>query len=111
VLIIRLEPDSPPMFTLKTPQEEGYVIGRSDESSDFQPDIDLAGYGAREMGVSRRHIAVVRFQGNPHILDLGSVNGTFLNGKRLLPDTPYSLSTTNYLRLGTLQLIVEQASD
>jgi pSer/pThr/pTyr-binding forkhead associated (FHA) protein len=88
------------------PAEEGFVVGRSDESSDFIPDIDLAAMNARQLGVSRRHVALVRHKNAPHILDLHSVNGTFLNGRRLLPDVPYALDKNNSVRLGTLQMII-----
>ena len=93
-------------FNLSFPAEEGFIVGRSDESSDFIPDIDLAAMNAREMGVSRRHVALVKYKNLPHILDLHSVNGTFLNGRRLLPDVPYVLEDSNTVRLGTLQITI-----
>lgn len=88
------------------PSEEGFIVGRSDESSDFIPDIDLAAMNARQLGVSRRHVALIRHKNAPHILDLHSVNGTFLNGRRLLPDVPYALDENNSIRLGTLQMTI-----
>src|SRR5262245_17222406 len=80
------------LFRIDAPAIERYIIGRSDVSSSYRPDIDLVGCNALEKGVSRRHAALVRYQGLIHILDLNSVNGTFLNGERLQPDVPYALN-------------------
>lgn len=83
---------------------DGYVLGRSDRRSTFVPDIDLAEHRGLEKGVSRRHAAFVRYQDQLHVIDLGSVNGTFLNGKRLKPEIPHPISTGDQLNLGDLVL-------
>ena len=95
-----------PAFLIDPPEVEGYIIGRSDEASKYVPDIDLANYEAREKGVSRRHAALVTYQGAAHVVDLNSINGTFLNGKRLSPDMPYALKESCEIRLGTLKLTI-----
>lgn len=84
-----------------------YVIGRADSSSTFMPDIDLASFKARSKGVSRRHAAFVLYHDELHLLDLGSVNGTFLNDMPLAPDTPHRLDRHNTIRLGMLLLQIE----
>ncbi|HEX2908732.1 MAG TPA: FHA domain-containing protein [Phototrophicaceae bacterium] len=84
----------------------GYIIGRSDSKSSYIPDIDLAAFHALEKGVSRRHAALVRHQGTLHVLDLSSVNGTFLNGERLASEVPYPLTAGDKLLLGNLSLNV-----
>jgi pSer/pThr/pTyr-binding forkhead associated (FHA) protein len=81
---------------------EGFVLGRSDSKSSYLPDIDLASFRALDKGVSRRHAAFVRYQGNLHIVDLSSVNGTFLNGNRLTPEMPYPINAGDRLVLGEL---------
>lgn len=96
-------------FRIDAPATEGYIIGRSDANSSYCPDIDLAACNALEKGVSRRHAALVRYQGFIHILDLNSVNGTFLNGERLQPDVPYLLNSDDELRLGTLNIAFVKA--
>lgn len=108
-LTLRRQPDNIIIIQVQQPEHNGYVLGRSDDNSDFVPDIDLAQFGARELGVSRRHAAFVRFQGVTHVLDLGSVNGTFLNGKRLISDMPYPVISGNVIRVGTLELTIEEA--
>lgn len=85
---------------------EGFVLGRSDSKSSYIPDVDLASFRALDKGVSRRHAAFVRFQGKLHIVDLSSVNGTFLNGSRLTPEMPYPLNAGDRLTLGELALVL-----
>jgi pSer/pThr/pTyr-binding forkhead associated (FHA) protein len=85
---------------------DGYVIGRSDARSTFIPDVDLVIYSALERGVSRRHATFVRNQGTLHVIDLNSVNGTFINGNRLQADVPYPLHNGDLLKLGDLSLSI-----
>lgn len=103
---IRLYGDDRASVHIQSPQSEGYILGRTDDASDYLPDIDLALFGGREYGVSRRHAALVRYRGRIHILDLNSVNGTYLNGRRLIPDTPYPLSVGDALKLGNMNLVI-----
>ena len=86
----------------------GYTLGRSDPRSSYRPDVDLADFKALELGVSRRHAALVNHEDAICILDLDSVNGTFLNGERLQPDKPYPLYQETELRLGSLNLILRK---
>jgi len=94
------------VFKVEAPVYEGYIIGRSDETSDYRPDIDLAAYGGRDQGISRRHAALVYYHGATHLVDLNSVNGTFVNGIRLGPETAYELLHGDTIRLGNLSLRV-----
>jgi pSer/pThr/pTyr-binding forkhead associated (FHA) protein len=87
---------------------EGFVLGRSDSKSSYLPDIDLAVFKALDKGVSRRHAAFVRYENKLHIVDLSSVNGTFLNGNRLSPEVPYPVHTGDRLVLGELTLHLSQ---
>jgi pSer/pThr/pTyr-binding forkhead associated (FHA) protein len=86
------------------PGVEGYILGRSDDSSPYIPDLNLKNFGALEHGVSRRHAVLVRFNHIMHIIDLASVNGTYLNERRLRPDKPYALHDGDLLRLGSLKM-------
>ena len=91
-------------FQFSAPGVEGYIIGRSDNKSSFTPDIDLTAHNALQKGLSRRHAALVRVQGIVHVLDLSSVNGTFLNGQRLAPEVPYPVRAGDKLRLGNFNI-------
>ena len=101
---LRIAGEGRAAFRLQAPNAEGYILGRTDEASDYLPDVDLAQYGGREHGVSRRHAALVLYRGAIHVVDLNSVNGTFLNGKRLLPETPYPINAGDALKLGNMNL-------
>ncbi|WP_119067585.1 FHA domain-containing protein [Aggregatilinea lenta] len=78
------------------------VIGRA--GGDASPDIDLTPFGAMAMGVSRRHVKLVRQSATIMVQDLDSVNGSFLNGKRLFPFQPRVLRNEDELVLGKLAL-------
>jgi pSer/pThr/pTyr-binding forkhead associated (FHA) protein len=90
------------------PGVEGYIIGRVDNKSSYTPDIDLTPHNALQKGLSRRHAALVRYQGMVHILDLSSVNGTFLNGQRLAPEVPHLIRTGDKIRFGNFNIQLSQ---
>ncbi|MFQ3565972.1 MAG: FHA domain-containing protein [Aggregatilineales bacterium] len=107
---IRLVDDDVAYFVIEVPMTQGYVMGRSDGKSDYVPDIDLSELGARDKGVSRRHAVLVRHEDSMHVVDLNSVNGTYLNGRRLPPELPYPVRNGDVVCLGTLELrFVEKA--
>ncbi len=81
-----------------------FTLGRYDPTSHNVPDFDLTPYDALEKGVSRMHAALQRREGNLVVIDLGSANGTRLNGKKLDRNAPYTLRDGDNLRLGELVL-------
>ena len=97
-------------FTFTAPGVEGYVIGRSDAGSSYVPDVDLAPYNAQRYGISRRHAAIVQNAGIVHVIDLGSMNGTFVNHKRLSPQIPVPLKEGDHLSLANLPLEITKLS-
>ena len=78
------------------------VLGRADDSSPRQPDIDLTPYGALEKGVSRLHAQIERGEDVLTLVDIGSSNGTFLNHHRLEKNQPRTLRDGDEIRLGKL---------
>ncbi len=87
--------------------KDSNLIGRADPISGVFPDVDLSPYdlGAK---VSRRHARIWRAKGRYWIEDLASVNGTFLNGRRLLPPrTPHALNDGDRLRIGEVPLLFQ----
>jgi hypothetical protein len=78
------------------------ILGRADRTSPRQPDIDLTPFGALEKGVSRVHAAIERSDDVLTLVDLGSSNGTQLNGQRLKPDQPRVLRDGDEIRFGKL---------
>jgi len=82
------------------------------EGSEIAPEIPLAGectvLGRQHdsnvclpgKAVSRHHAQVLRRNGDYFIEDLGSSNGTYLNGKRLVPNSPASFYDEDRLQIG-----------
>ena len=77
------------------------MIGRVDPDTGKAADIDLTEFDAQNHGVSRRHARIDALN-KPMIMDLGSFNGTFLNGERLTPQQLYPLSSGDEVILGKL---------
>jgi pSer/pThr/pTyr-binding forkhead associated (FHA) protein len=83
------------------------IIGRSDPANQVFPEIDLAPYGGLEKGVSRRHARLSSRRGLIIIEDLASINGTYLNGKRLTPYLPEVVHDGDQIQIGSLPIRVE----
>jgi pSer/pThr/pTyr-binding forkhead associated (FHA) protein len=81
---------------------ERTTIGRMDLRRPERPDIDLTAYGGMEKGVSRIHAAVEPKGNLLTLIDLGSSNGTYLNGHRLPPNEPYTLREGDEIHLGKM---------
>ncbi len=83
------------------------LIGRKDNARGIFPDVDLGLDGGYDSGVSRRH-AILAWKDNRYFLeDLGSANGTFINGQQLAPSQPTRLASGDEIRCGTLLLRIE----
>jgi len=87
---------------IETSFDDECVLGRKFEDAD--PNIDLTPYQATSLGVSRLHAKLTRQIETVMVEDLGSVNGTFLNGQKLVPYQPRVLRNEDELRLGHLKL-------
>jgi hypothetical protein len=77
---------------------ESYSIGKGAAN-----DYCIQGNSA----VSRRHALVIRREENYYIKDVGSTNGTFLNGRRLLPDEETLLAADDEVKLADEIFTVE----
>ncbi len=71
-----------------------------------RPDVDLTPYNAETMGVSRLHFSIEPEADRLLVRDLGSGNGTQLNGNRLKPDEAYRLNSGDQIMVGLLRLDV-----
>lgn len=85
-------------------EEREFTLGRSGGQQPILPDIDLAPYQAYEAGVSRLHATIKVETGEVQITDLGSVNGTRVNGRKLSAHIPTLLEHGDRIQLGNLQL-------
>jgi len=81
-----------------------FTLGRSAEGQPILPDIDLALFHAYEQGVSRIHASVTLGKDEVLITDLGSANGTRLNGQKLPPHRPSPARHGDILTLGKLKI-------
>lgn len=82
-------------------------IGRRDPSQNHFPELDLADYDRGH--ASRRH-AVVERRGDQYVVtDVGSVNGTVLNGSTLPPHRPHPLRANDRIRIGDVEMRFEWA--
>jgi pSer/pThr/pTyr-binding forkhead associated (FHA) protein len=91
---------------VELPLDQPVNIGRSDPTKDLFPEIDLSDDGTEATSVSRFHAKIYKWGGTAVIEDLGSANGTFLNGKKLIPHTINFLHADDILQLGTLRIEV-----
>jgi hypothetical protein len=91
---------------VEVPLTEEVTIGRLDPASASFPDVDLTTDDALDRGVSRRHAKITRRGHEVFIEDLGSMNGTFVNHKKLTPYLPETLRNGDRLQLGKLMLRV-----
>jgi hypothetical protein len=78
-----------------------YFLGREAQEQQA-PDVNLSQYGGREKGVSRRHASLRVDRRQLLLMDLGSSNGTQLNGSPLVAHEPVRLENGDEIRLGKL---------
>ena len=88
------------------PTEEAIQVGRLDPAQSIFPDVDLTQDGGLKGGVSRRHCRIFRVSDLYFVEDLGSANGTFLDGERLIPHLPHQLEDSTTLQVGHVELEV-----
>jgi pSer/pThr/pTyr-binding forkhead associated (FHA) protein len=74
------------------PQNERTTIGRSPDNDIFLDDVT----------VSRKHAVLLQSEGEFRIEDLGSLNGTFVNRKRI--DAPARLQSGDEVQIGKYRL-------
>lgn len=82
------------------------MIGRKDPVTGIFPDIDLSPIDTQR-SVSRRHAKVFR-RGDKLFLseEIGTMNGTFVNGNRLVKGVPAEVRGGDELRFGVVNLIL-----
>ncbi len=80
------------------------VLGRDQEVPGFADICNAA--NAEQLGVSRRHALLRPTESKLYLLDLGSTNGTSINGHSIGVNMPYSLSNGDVVRLGRMEFTI-----
>jgi CRP-like cAMP-binding protein len=85
--------------------EEGTLIGRYDPVTELNPDVDLTEIDLKR-SVSRRHARIIR-EGEEFALieEIGALNGTFVNGTKLVAGQPHPISDGDQLGVGMVKLV------
>jgi pSer/pThr/pTyr-binding forkhead associated (FHA) protein len=105
-LRLSIEEESKKEFDIH--QKKVIQFGRSDATSGVTPEVDLTEQAGYRKGVSRRHAEIRLVEGNRlELWDMGSSNGSFLNGERLISHRAYPLHDGDEIYLGQLKVKVE----
>jgi len=78
------------------------TVGRAYKGS--IPDIDLGPYGGSKAGVSRQHSRLLYKDSQWYVEDLGSTNGTFVNGVRISSNKAVPFKHGDLIRCGQIEL-------
>lgn len=103
--ILKLEIPGAPQPLMVLPKRE-VMVGRKDLTTGTLPDLDLTPYAGYRMGVSRRHAMFRMYDRRIEVVDLGSSNGSRLNGIVLHAHQPYLLRDGDLLTLGKMEMRV-----
>jgi hypothetical protein len=83
-----------------------FTLGRVAEGQPILPDVDLSPYEGYAQGVSRLHAALKTNNNRVFITDLGSSNGTRVNGQKIMPNVDYPLNHGDVVALGKFKIQV-----
>jgi serine/threonine protein kinase len=75
------------------------LLGRASEAEGYQPDFDMTFYDEGDY-VSRRHARITKGQSGYFVTDLGSSNGTTVNGRALSPNRAQLLRNGDRVKVG-----------
>jgi len=93
----------PQPLRIRIAGEDELFIGRATANAAMSPEIDLNGVNGGEYGVSRMHAAITRRNNQLLICDLESMNYTYINGVRLLPNEVRPLQDGDEIWFGQLR--------
>ena len=83
-----------------------FTLGRTVEGQPILPDVDLSPFDAFSLGVSRLHAALRIVNKELVVTDLGSSNGTRVNGQKIVPHVDYPINHGDIIALGKLKIQV-----
>ncbi len=83
-----------------------FTLGRTVEGQPILPDVDLSPFDAFSLGVSRLHAAIRIVNREVVVTDLGSSNGTRVNGQKIVPHVDYPINHGDIIAVGKLKIQV-----
>ena len=98
-------PESGKLFSF--PALGSYILGRISEGQSILPDVDFAPLQGFEAGVSRLHAMINISETGISLTDLGSSNGTLINGERMQERVERKIENGDKIQLGRLQIQAE----
>jgi CRP-like cAMP-binding protein len=86
------------------------LIGRYDPVTELMPDVDLTQVDLKR-SVSRRHARITRTaDGYALVEEVGALNGTFVNGQKLVPGRPQPVEDGDRIACGMVKLAFHAAA-
>lgn len=92
--------------TINVTLDQEAIVGRRDPGSTGSPAVDLTHKGAYQMGVSRRHAVLRRVGDHLELTDLGSRNGSYVNGRQAKAHQPMTINNGDELRFGKIVMVL-----
>lgn len=84
---------------------EDATVGRYDPVTETQPEVDLTLVDIKR-SVSRRHAKITAKEGSFYLTEeVGALNGTFINGSKLVTGKKSPLKNGDQINLGTVHLV------
>lgn len=98
---------------IETPDQNEFTIGRFVEGQVITPDVDLNMYEAYDLGISRLHatIRIDQEKNKIFVVDLGSANGSSVNGYEIPANSEVPLNHGDVLSLGKFNMKVVLPQD
>jgi hypothetical protein len=103
-IAVLVDPTSKKMFEVS---EGESTVGRVDRLTGFSPDIDLSPLDTQRT-LSRRHAKIVQ-KGADYFVheEIGTRNGTFVNGQRVQTGVDVKLTSGDRVRFGMIETVFE----
>jgi hypothetical protein len=100
-----LHPKSGMEFPLATGAET--TIGRRDPVTGIHPDVDLTPVDGQR-SISRRHAKIYHRGGRYYVAEeIGTMNGTFVNGHRIETGVPMEIKPGDEVRFGVIETVFQ----
>lgn len=92
--------------TLPLPDQRDIRVGRADSVTGMRPEVDLSEIDAYKT-TSRKHAKLVREDGRFFVMEeIGTANGTFVNGHRVSTGAPVEVKDGDWIQFGGVKTIL-----